>query len=108
MAGSLKDAGVPGKIGVGHFSRCRLSGSPPWNGTQPGLVLRVDPTVRQVLLVFHRVGSGPQGAWDLIGDADAISLNDARGAMLGARGVFLQDVLKGSYAFSKRARFSAV
>jgi hypothetical protein len=94
---------VPGKIGVGHFSQCRLRYH-PGNGTQPGLLLRADPIGRKLFFVFHRVGSGRKAPqlWDLIGDADAISLNPARGAMLGAGRVFLQDVLKGSYAFSKR------
>jgi hypothetical protein len=64
----------------------------PWNGTQPGLVLRVDPTVRKVFLVLLRVGSGRKAPqlWDLIGDADAISLHDARGAMLGAGASFFR------------------
>jgi hypothetical protein len=82
---------VPGKIGAGHFSQCRLRDH-PWNGTQPGLLLRADPIGRKVFFVFHRVGSGRKAPqlWDLIGDADAISLNDARGAMLGAGASFFR------------------
>lgn len=80
----------------------------PWNGTQ--FVLRVDPTARKVFFVCHRVGSGRKAPllWDLIGAADAISLNDARGAMPGAGAPFFKNVLEGSHAFSKRARLSAV
>jgi hypothetical protein len=82
----------------------------PWNGTQPGLVLRVDPTVRKVFLVVLRVGSGRKAPqlWDLIGDARRDLPERCPRRHAGRRGVFLQDVLKGSYAFSKRARFSAV
>ena len=53
-----------------------------WDSVQPGLALRVYATGRKVFMAFYRVGSG-RGApqrWDRLGDADAISLKDARDA----------------------------
>jgi integrase len=53
-----------------------------WDAVQPGLALRVYPTGRKTFLVFYRVGAGRKGIqrWDKIGNADAISLQDARDA----------------------------
>ena len=53
-----------------------------WDSVQPGLALRVYATGRKTFVAFYRVGSGRKAPqrWDLIGDADAISLKDARDA----------------------------
>ena len=53
-----------------------------WDSVQPGLALRVYATGRKVFVAFYRVGSGRKAPqrWDLIGDAGAISLKDARDA----------------------------
>jgi integrase len=53
-----------------------------WDAVQPGLALRVYPTGAKTFLVFYRVGSGRKATqrWDKIGNARAISLQDAREA----------------------------
>jgi integrase len=53
-----------------------------WDSMQPGLALRVYATGRKTFVAFYRVGSGRKAPqrWDLIGDAGAISLKDARDA----------------------------
>ena len=53
-----------------------------WDSVQPGLVLRVYPSGGKVFFAYYRVGSGRKAPqrWDRIGDADGISLKDAREA----------------------------
>jgi integrase len=53
-----------------------------WDAVQPGLVLRIYPSGAKTFFVFYRVGSGRKATqrWDKIGNALAISLQDARDA----------------------------
>lgn len=65
-----------------------------WDAVQPGLALRVYPSGRRVFTAFYRAGSGRKAMqrWLTIGDADAISLKDARDAARAKLG----EVAKGS------------